>query len=185
MEPRCANDAPHAGGDSRQAPHRTRLAPSPTGALHLGNARSFLVNWALARKLGWRIVLRIEDLDTPRVKPGVIDATVRTLEALGMDWDEGPIVQSGDLDRHAAAMDRLARAGHAYACELTRGQIEQAANAPQEGAHDVAFPRELRPAFGSGPFADRGTNWRFATAASSSWWTPGTSLSICLLRARA
>jgi glutamyl-tRNA synthetase len=166
MHPAPRTNAPHAGGAPPSTPPgapRTRLAPSPTGALHLGNARTFLINWALARRLGWRIVLRIEDLDTPRVKPGVLDATVRTLEALGVDWDEGPIVQSGDLDRHAAAMDRLARAGHAYACELTRGQIEQAASAPQEGAHDVAFPPELRPAFGPGPFADRGTNWRFAT----------------------
>src|ERR1051326_5666845 len=75
----------------------TRLAPSPTGALHLGNARTFLINWALARQEGWRIVLRIEDLDSPRVKPGVVELTIDLLSWLGIDWDEGPFIQSHDL----------------------------------------------------------------------------------------
>ncbi|MEZ6319479.1 MAG: glutamate--tRNA ligase family protein, partial [Phycisphaerales bacterium] len=64
----------------------TRLAPSPTGALHLGNARTFLVNWALARRAGWRVVMRVEDLDTPRVKAGAIGQTLDVLAWLGMDW---------------------------------------------------------------------------------------------------
>lgn len=72
-------------------PGRTRLAPSPTGALHLGNARTFLVNWALARQNGWGVILRIEDLDTPRVKPGSIEQTIDTLAWLGLDWDQGPL----------------------------------------------------------------------------------------------
>ncbi len=139
----------------------TRLAPSPTGALHLGNARTFLVNWALARRNGWRIVLRIEDLDGPRVKPGVIDASIRTLEWLRIDWDSGPIVQSEDLGPYRSAMAALAGAGLAYPCELTRAQIESAASAPQEGAHETPFPAELRPG-GVGPraFDDEATNWR-------------------------
>ncbi len=72
-----------------QMPFVTRLAPSPTGALHLGNARTFLVNWALARSQGWRIVLRIEDLDGPRIKPEAVTGIVKTLQWLGMDWDSG------------------------------------------------------------------------------------------------
>jgi glutamyl-tRNA synthetase len=58
---------------------KTRLAPSPTGALHLGNARTFLANWALARRGGWRVLLRIEDLDGPRVKPEATAGIMSTL----------------------------------------------------------------------------------------------------------
>src|SRR5690606_25773580 len=68
----------------------TRLAPSPTGALHLGNARTFLANWLLARQRGWRVVLRIEDLGGPAVKPWAAAAAVDILRWLGLDWDEGP-----------------------------------------------------------------------------------------------
>lgn len=131
----------------------SRLAPSPTGALHLGNARTFLVNWALARSNGWRLVLRIEDLDTPRVKAGAAAGIMNTLGWLGIDWDApttgpaaNPLVQSEDLGPYREAMRRLAADGRAYPCDLTRTQIEAAAGAPQEGAHDVPFPPALRPA---------------------------------------
>lgn len=147
---------------------RTRLAPSPTGALHLGNARTFLVNWALARRRGWRIVLRLEDLDGPRVKPGVAEQTIRTLEWLGMDWDEGPFVQSEDTEPYESAMSRLAGAGLAYPSALSRAQADEAAealSAPQEGVHESAFPASLRPPLGPRTFDDRTTNWRFATPA--------------------
>ncbi|KAA0215911.1 MAG: tRNA glutamyl-Q(34) synthetase GluQRS [Leptolyngbya sp. PLA3] len=143
-------------------PGRTRLAPSPTGALHLGNARTFLVNWALARQNGWGVILRIEDLDTPRVKPGSIEQTIDTLAWLGLDWDQGPLVQSHDLEPYRAAMRSLARRGLTYACELTRGQVEAAASAPQEGVHEVRFPPQLRPAARAGSFDREDTNWRFA-----------------------
>src|SRR5438067_11540518 len=72
----------------------TRLAPSPTGALHLGNARTFLINWVMARQKGWRVVLRIEDLDGPRVKAGADREAIEDLRWLGLDWDEGPVYQS-------------------------------------------------------------------------------------------
>jgi glutamyl-tRNA synthetase len=164
------------------APHRpcTRLAPSPTGALHLGNARTFLITWALARTLGWALILRIEDLDTPRVKPGAIDALTDTLRWLGLDWDppthgppDKPLIQSRDLAPYRAAMRALAARGLAYPCELTRAQVEAAASAPQEGAHDVPFPAHLRPPLAGTPLdfdqiqsaalAARGepANWRF------------------------
>lgn len=143
----------------------TRLAPSPTGALHLGNARTFLVNWAIARKLGWRIILRIEDIDGPRVKPGAIELTIDLLRWLGMDWDSGPFIQSHDLGPCRDAMRTLAHAALVYPCELTRSQIEAAASAPQEGAHDVAFPASLRPALAPREFStdDERTSWRFVT----------------------
>lgn len=154
-------------------PQRTRLAPSPTGALHLGNARTFLVTWALARRLGWSIVLRIEDLDGPRVKPGVIDLTIDLLAWLGMDWDEGPFIQSQDLGPCHAAMDQLCRAGLAYPSSRSLSDVERAmadasASAPQEGSGEVRFSAELRPAITPSPFrppppSDDAPAYRFVT----------------------
>src|SRR5213079_1291517 len=94
----------------------TRLAPSPTGALHLGNARTFLVNWILARQQGWRIILRIEDLDGPRIKPGADRQAVEDLRWLGNDWDEGPIYQSSRANKYVTAVNSLLETGQAYAC---------------------------------------------------------------------
>lgn len=150
------DDAPADGPSVRV----TRLAPSPTGALHLGNARTFLVNWAIARARGWRMVLRVEDLDGPRVKPGVVDLTIDLLRWLGVDWDVGPIIQSSDLAPYDDAMRRLAAAGLVYPCDLTRAQIEAAASAPQEGAHDVPFPSSLRPSSIPRVFEDAAPSWR-------------------------
>jgi glutamyl-tRNA synthetase len=141
----------------------TRLAPSPTGALHLGNARTFLVNWALARREGWRIVLRIEDLDTPRVKSGAIDQTIDLLSWLGIDWDEGPYVQSRDRPHHEEAMHALCARGMVYPCEMSRSEILAAASAPQEGSGEAAFPAALRPSSMPREFLDEHTAWRFAT----------------------
>ncbi|MEM6798161.1 MAG: tRNA glutamyl-Q(34) synthetase GluQRS [Planctomycetota bacterium] len=126
----------------------TRLAPSPTGALHLGNARTFLINWALARQNGWRVLLRIEDLDGPRVKAGAAQQAVDTLRWLGIDWDEGPIHQSADLSPYVDALTQLAERGEAYPCRCTRSQIAAAAlSAPHPGdMHDVRYPGTCRPA---------------------------------------
>lgn len=139
----------------------TRLAPSPTGALHLGNARTFLANWALARRRSWRILLRVEDLDGPRIKPGAAEGLARTLSWLGIDWDEGPYVQSQNLSPYREAMARLAEGGAAFPCRLTRGEIAAAASAPQQGAHELRFPPELRPASWERRFDPQGGNWRF------------------------
>lgn len=144
----------------------TRLAPSPTGALHLGNARTFLVNWALARRRGWKVVLRIEDLDGPRVKKGAGDAIAETLRWLGMDWDEGPLVQSEDREPYRKAMRVLAGRALAYPSALTRGEIEGAGSAPQEGVRESMFPAELRPELkerefeGEGEGGNEAQNWR-------------------------
>ncbi|MGE3107560.1 MAG: glutamate--tRNA ligase family protein [Phycisphaerales bacterium] len=149
---------------------RTRLAPSPTGALHLGNARTFLVNWALARRRGWRVVLRIEDLDGPRVKPQAARGILSTLEWLGIDWDEGPIVQSADLEPYRHAMRKLAAHARVFVSNLSRGEIEAAASAPQEGSGEVPFPPSLRPPLAPLDFDRldaRESNWRFALPAGS------------------
>jgi glutamyl-tRNA synthetase len=144
----------------------TRLAPSPTGALHLGNARTFLVNWALARRGGWEILLRIEDLDGPRVKPEAVDGIQETLRWLGLDWDGAPLVQSADLAPYRAALERLVAGGFAYPCTLTRGQIAAAASAPQEGAHELVFPMDLRPKSWERRIGAEESNWRFVVDAT-------------------
>jgi glutamyl-tRNA synthetase len=125
---------------------RTRLAPSPTGALHLGNARSFLVNWALARQRGWQILLRIEDLDGPRVKRDAAAEAIDVLAWLGLDWDEGPVTQRGDLKPYEAALKRLAEQGDIYPCRCTRKEIEAAAlSAPHGDEHELRYPGTCRP----------------------------------------
>lgn len=129
----------------------------------MGNARTFLITWALARSAEWRILLRIEDLDTPRVKPAAVDATISTLRWLGMDWDDGPEIQSANPEPYRAAMESLARAGVAYPSDATRSQVEAASSAPQEGVHETPFPRSMRPALESRAFDEPGSNWRFAT----------------------
>jgi glutamyl-tRNA synthetase len=159
--------------------HITRLAPSPTGALHLGNARTFLINWAMARQRGWKIILRIEDLDGPRVKPGVIDLTIDLLSWLGIDWDEGPMVQSADLTPYRDAMHRLASGGWVYPSELSRTEIETAASAPQEGipgpagGSEVKFPASMRPPEFPSVFDNEGVSWRFATPPGPVEFTDG------------
>ena len=108
----------------------TRLAPSPTGALHLGNARTFVLNWLLARRHGWKIVLRIEDLDGPRIKRGADRGLIKDLQWLGLDWDAGPIYQSARGDLYRSAIEKLIENGLAYACVCTRREVESAASAP-------------------------------------------------------
>jgi glutamyl-tRNA synthetase len=118
----------------------------------------------MARREGWKIILRIEDLDGPRVKPGSIEQCIDLLSWVGIDWDEGPLIQSADLEPYERAMSGLARAGLVYPCELTRSQIEAAASAPQEGSGELRFSPQLRPPLAPVDFADRGTNWRLAVA---------------------
>ncbi len=147
--------------ESTQPRPTTRLAPSPTGALHLGNARTFLVNWALARQRGWEIVYRVEDLDGPRVKPGSIERVADDLRWLGIGWDREAPLQSTDLRPCRDAMRRLASSGLAYPCALTRAEIAAAAAAPHAGDHESRFPADLRPELTAREFDDEATNWRF------------------------
>lgn len=126
---------------------RTRLAPSPTGALHLGNAFSFLVNWALARRNSWSIVLRIDDLDSPRVKKGAAAQAIQDLEWLGIDWDEGPIYQTQNCDDYLRAINQLGSRGLIYPCSCTRSEIQAASlSAPHAGDHELRYPGICRPA---------------------------------------
>jgi glutamyl-tRNA synthetase len=93
---------------------RVRFPPSPTGALHIGNARTALYNWLLARGDGGQLVLRIEDTDRERSTPENVEFIFDALRWLGIDWDEGPIYQSANAPRHAEVVAQLLADGHAY-----------------------------------------------------------------------
>ena len=111
---------------SPDSSYRTRYAPSPTGAMHLGHARTALVAWLRARSQGGRIVMRIEDIDAPRVRPGAEDSILRDHEWLGLDWDEGPVRQSDRLERYAEVLDALAAEGKTFRCTCTRREVHEA-----------------------------------------------------------
>jgi glutamyl-tRNA synthetase len=123
---------------SPRARYRTRFAPSPTGGLHLGSARTALVAWLRARSNRGALVLRIEDLDTPRVVPGAARAIVEDLRWLGLDWDEGPEIggphgpytQSERIDVYQRALDLLRAQGWLYPCSCSRRELASVASAP-------------------------------------------------------
>ncbi|MBX3462084.1 MAG: tRNA glutamyl-Q(34) synthetase GluQRS [Planctomycetes bacterium] len=126
-----------------------RLAPSPTGALHLGNARTFLLAWLSVRSRGGTLLLRLEDIDGPRVKAGAAQAALDDLQWLGLDWDGEPVVQSARLERYRQAATALAAAGRAYACVCSRREVEAAASAPHAGDEGPAYPGTCRGRFAS------------------------------------
>ncbi len=117
-----------------------RLAPSPTGAQHLGNARTFLLAWLSVRHQCGRIVLRIEDIDSPRVKPWAMQQAIDDLRWLGLDWDEGPdicgphgpYVQTERVANYHRAIETLVAGNRVYPCTCTRNDIDSAASAPHE-----------------------------------------------------
>ena len=106
---------------------RLRFAPSPTGYLHVGGARTVLFNWFVARREGGEMVLRIEDTDTERNRPELTDDILEQIQWLGLGWDGEPVHQSERQHLYAAAADRLIAAGRAYWCDCTPEQVEQRA----------------------------------------------------------
>jgi glutamyl-tRNA synthetase len=107
-----------------------RFAPSPTGALHVGNLRTALLAWLFARSAGARFLVRVEDLDRARVRPRVEEAQLADLRALGLDWDEPVVRQSERMALYESAIDRLDSEGLLYPCYCTRAEIRGAASAP-------------------------------------------------------
>jgi len=103
---------------------RTRFAPSPTGFLHIGGARTALFSWAYARRHGGAFVLRIEDTDLERSTQESVDAILESLKWLGIDWDEGPYFQMQRLARYKEVAEQLIAAGHAYYDYMTREELE-------------------------------------------------------------
>jgi glutamyl-Q tRNA(Asp) synthetase len=112
------------------SPHTGRFAPSPTGPLHLGSLVAALGSWLFARAAGGRWLVRMEDLDTPRVVPGAADDILRTLERFGLTWDGGVVRQSTRLSFYDAALEDLLRKKMVYACACSRADLTRAASAP-------------------------------------------------------
>lgn len=150
--------------DSEQPTRITRLAPSPTGALHLGNARTFLVNYLIARRRGWRILMRMEDIDSPRVKPWAARQALDDLKWIGITWDTTVPQQSDRHEVYRDALDELVRRGEAYPCVCSRKDIQQASAAPHRDDHMTVYPRSCRGKFDSAGHAEELTGrpaaWR-------------------------
>ncbi|MBX3730662.1 MAG: tRNA glutamyl-Q(34) synthetase GluQRS [Candidatus Sumerlaeia bacterium] len=121
-----------------------RYAPSPTGTLHLGNLRTALAAWAFTRSRGGRFLLRIEDIDTPRLRPECEALQLRDLRLLGIEWDDEPIRQSTRADLYEQACADLLRNALAYPCFCSRKDIRNALSAPHADEHSGAYPGTCR-----------------------------------------
>ena len=117
-----------------------RLAPSPTGAQHIGNARTYLIAWLSARTQGLEMILRIEDIDSPRVKAGATDLILEDLRWLGLNWDDGPYVQTQRLLLYKTALESLKKQELVYPCTCTRTDIANAASAPHLEHEGPVYP---------------------------------------------
>ena len=121
-----------------------RFAPSPTGVLHVGNLRTALLAWLFARSAGARFLMRVEDLDRQRVKPGYEEQQLGDLAAIGIDWDGEVVRQSERLGLYADALTRLDSEGRVYPCFCTRAEIREAASAAHEPLPEGAYPGTCR-----------------------------------------
>ena len=151
-----------------------RLAPSPTGSLHIGNARTFLWAWLSARRQSGRMVMRVEDLEKP-ARPGVMERMLSDLAWLGLDWDEGPVwgpeeeddlragrpwrrteqgpsgpyIESERRTYYEAVFERLRGEGYIYPCVCTRAEIASVQSAPHDGDREPRYPGTCRERFAS------------------------------------
>jgi glutamyl-tRNA synthetase len=121
-----------------------RFAPSPTGQLHLGNLRTALLAWLFARSAGARFLLRVEDLDRSRVRPGVEEAQLSDLRSLGLDWDGALVRQSERMELYEEAIARLEVDDLLYPCYCTRAEIRAAASAPHGISASDRYPGTCR-----------------------------------------
>ncbi len=173
-----------SGGAASAAGYRGRLAPSPTGYLHVGHARTFHAAWQRAREAGGTLVMRMEDLDPDRSRAEYARAALEDLRWLGLDWQEGPDVggpfgpyaQSERGNVYEAAMQRLVEDGFVYPCRCSRRDLAAALSAPHESGSVALDPLEdeavypgtcrcLRTAdFWTSAWAGENANWRFRVA---------------------
>ncbi len=124
---------------------RTRFAPSPTGYLHIGGARTALYSWAYARKHGGRFILRIEDTDLERSTQASVQAILDGMTWLGLAWDEGPYYQMQRLDRYREVAEQLIRAGHAYYCYASKEELEAMREAQRARGEKPRYDGRWRP----------------------------------------
>jgi glutamyl-tRNA synthetase len=142
-----------------------RLAPSPTGAQHVGNARTYLLAWLSIRSRHGKLLLRIEDIDSPRVKAGAAEQAMDDLRWLGLDWDGEPVVQTRRLPLYEAALERLKQNEAVYPCTCSRGDIERAASAPHLEHEGPNYPGVCagRSVADAVALAERSFAWRVRT----------------------
>lgn len=140
-----------------------RLAPSPTGAQHVGNARTYLIAWLSARSRGGRVLLRMEDIDSPRVKPEAADQARADLRWLGLDCDDEPVVQSQRLAHYESALGRLQERELVYPCTCSRTDVTRAASAPHQEHEGPVYPGTCahRCSADAARFDEQPYAWRF------------------------
>ncbi len=149
---------------------RGRLAPSPTGYLHLGHARTFMTAWQRVRAAGGTVILRVEDIDTVRCKAPFHEALEEDLRWIGLDWDEGPDLggphapyeQSRRKEWHREVLHRLQAQGVVYPCRCSRRELLAIASAPHEGEDEPLYPGTCRHEIGAASRMEtRDCHWRF------------------------
>ncbi|GAA4348867.1 glutamate--tRNA ligase [Variovorax defluvii] len=124
---------------------RTRIAPSPTGFLHLGTARTALYSWAYARHHGGQFVLRIEDTDVARSTQESVEQILASMHWLGLDYDEGPVYQMQRLDRYREVVEQMLAAGTAYRCYCTPAELEEMKEAQRARGEKALYDGRWRP----------------------------------------
>jgi glutamyl-tRNA synthetase len=130
---------------TEKAPVRTRIAPSPTGFLHLGTARTALYSWAYARHHGGQFVLRIEDTDVARSTQESVNQIIDAMRWLGLDYDEGPVYQMQRLARYHAVAESMIAAGTAYRCYCTPEELDAMREAQRARGEKTHYDRRWRP----------------------------------------
>ncbi len=123
---------------------RVRFAPSPTGYLHVGGARTALFNWLFARHTGGTLILRIEDTDFERSSDEMVEGILEGMRWLGLNWDEGPFYQSKRLDLYKATAEKILASGNAYPCFCTKEELEQRRNKAAEDGRSLMYDRRCR-----------------------------------------
>lgn len=140
-----------------------RLAPSPTGAQHVGNARTYVLAWLASRTKNGKVLLRMEDIDSPRVKKGAEIEAVQDLRWLGLDWDGEILVQSTRINQYQTALKELALKELIYPCTCTRNDVLRAASAPHEDGQEAVYPGTCAHRFAgdASGLSDKNYCWRF------------------------
>jgi glutamyl-tRNA synthetase len=153
---------------------RVRFAPSPTGYLHVGGARTALFNWLFARHFGGTFILRIEDTDFERSTEEMVGGILDGMKLLGLDWDEGPFFQSKRMELYRANAERLITTGHAYYCFCSKEQLEKRRAAAQSEGRAPMYERVCRgiprEEAARRKAAGEAAAIRFAVPEGSTWW---------------
>ncbi|HNG66469.1 MAG TPA: glutamate--tRNA ligase, partial [Thauera aminoaromatica] len=131
-----------------RTPVRTRFAPSPTGYLHIGGARTALFSWAFARRHGGTFILRIEDTDVARSTPAAVQAILDGMQWLGLEHDEGPFYQMQRMDRYKEVIGQMLAAGTAYHCYLSPEELDRLREAQRERGEKPRYDGRWRPEAG-------------------------------------